>query len=253
MSEPDHGPEYWRDVRLHVAEASAEAAAPQPGPPAASRIGARVRVRVALAAAAVAAVAAVALLAGLPRTPGPQSVSAAEVLNRALAAYSSGHTWQADLAVKFFASDMWETPSRYDVVRLPLIADADGSYRLTWYEGTPAGRRVTGVEAYDAKDRQPAAARDGRRSWHVVTSYPLGPPDDAAGSLRAWTSARRLRAWRRRGTLRLDETVVDGRPAWTVTCTKGRDGRAPVVQCRLARLHDQPWTSRRGCRSGSRK
>ena len=34
----------------------------------------------------------------------PQTVSAAQVLDRALAAYSSGHTWQADLVGKFFGA-----------------------------------------------------------------------------------------------------------------------------------------------------
>ncbi len=40
------------------------------------------------------------MLFGLPRAPGPETVSAAEVLKRALSAYSSGRTWQADVVMK---------------------------------------------------------------------------------------------------------------------------------------------------------
>ena len=224
LAEPDHGPEYWRDVRLGVAGASADLRRPSLGRRLRALLAPR-RVRLALAAAALVAVTAAALLAGLPRTPGPESVGADEVLSRALDAYSSGHTWQADVAVKYFASDMWEIPSRYDVVRLHLIEDADGSYRVTEYEGAAGSRRVAGVEAYDATTR--TLRDDWRRSWRVVTNCPLGPPDDSHSSLIGVDFGATYRALAATGKLRLDETVVDGRPAWTVTCTKGEMAGLP--------------------------
>jgi hypothetical protein len=222
LSEPDHGPGYWQEVRLHVGEIAAEDRRP----------GLRRRLRavlaphplrLALAAAAVAAVAAVALLAGLPHTSGPQGVSAAEVLDRALAAYSSGHTWQADLAVRFYASDMWDPP-RYDVVHIRVLRDAQGSYRLTWYDETSGGRRVTAVEVYDATvGRRVLFEREGR-SWRVVTGYPLGPPDVEPVPL-DWGAT--MRAVAAAGNVRLGETVIDGRPVWTATCTKGEMAGLP--------------------------
>lgn len=106
LAEPDHGPEYWRDVRLQVAKASAEAQRSGLGRRLRAAVAPR-RVRLALAAAALIAAATVAVLVGVPRAPGPQTANAAHVLDRALAAYSSGHTWQADLVGKFFRGEMW--------------------------------------------------------------------------------------------------------------------------------------------------
>ena len=223
LGEPDHGPEYWRQVRLAVAGAAADAR--RPG------IGRRLRavfarrpLRLALAAAVVAAVTAAALLAGLPRTSGPQGVSAAEVIDRALAAYSSGRTWQADLTVRYYASDMWDLP-RWDVAHLDVVRDAQGSYRVTWYDETAAGRRVTAVEVYDARAGSLVRLRRASRKWRVVTGYPLGPPDAAPLGM-DWGAT--LRAVAAAGKLKLGETVIDGRPAWTVTCTKGEMAGLPA-------------------------
>lgn len=223
FGEPDHGPEYWREVRLRVAEAAAEDRRPSLGRRLRAAL-ARRPLRLALAAATVAAVAAAALLAGLPRTSGPQGVSAAEVLDRALAAYSSGRTWQADLTVRYYASDMWDPP-RWDVGHLDVVRDAQGSYRLTWYDETTAGRGVTAVEVYDAQAGRLVRLRPASRKWRLVTGYPLGPPDvpplgmDWGATLRAVAAA---------GDVRLGETVIDGRPAWTVTCTKGEMAGLPA-------------------------
>ena len=52
--------------------------------------------------------------------------------------------------MKYYSSDMWDLP-RWDVAHLDVVRDAQGSYRVTWYEETPAGRRVTAVEVYDAQ------------------------------------------------------------------------------------------------------
>ena len=225
LGEPDHGPEYWRDVRLHVAEAAAEARRPS--------IGRRLR---AAFGASVRCVSRFWRLRSPPwrpspcspasqRTSGPQGVSAAEVLDRALAAYSSGRTWQADLTVRYYASDMWDPP-RYDVAHLDVVRDAQGSYRVTWYDETAAGRRVTAVEVYDAKAGRPAcSSSEASRKWRVVTGYPLGPPDVAPVGM-DWGAT--LRAVEAAGNVRLGETVIDGRPAWTVTCTKGEMAGLPA-------------------------
>jgi hypothetical protein len=222
LREPEHGPGYWRDMRLHVAEAAAEARRPSLVRRLRAALAPR-PLRLALLVAAVAAVAAVALLAGLPRSSGPQGVSAAEVLDRALAAYSSGRTWQADLAVKYYASDMWDPP-RWDVAHLRVVRDAQGSYRLTWYDETAAGRRVTAVEVYDATVGRQVRLRRPGRSWHVLTGYPLGPPDVGPAAL-DWGAT--MRAVAAAGNVRLGETVIDGRPAWTATCTKGEMAGLP--------------------------
>jgi hypothetical protein len=223
LGEPEHGPEYWRQVRLLVAEAAAEARRPSIWRRLLAALGRR-PLRLALVAAAVAALVAVALLAGLPRTSGPQGVSAAEVLDRALAAYSSGRTWQADLTVRYYASDMWDPP-RWDVAHLDVMRDAQGSYRVTWYDETAAGRRVTAVEVYDAKAGSLVRLRRASRKWRVVTGYPLGPPDVAPLGM-DWGAT--LRAVAAAGNVRLGETVIDGRPAWTVTCTKGEMAGLPA-------------------------
>jgi hypothetical protein len=222
LVEPDHGPEYWTQVRLRVAEA-AEARRPGVGGRLRAALGRR-PLRLALAAAVVAAVAAAALLAGLPRTTGPQGVSAAEVLDRALATYSSGRTWQADLTVRYYASGMWDPP-RWDVAHLDVVRDAQGSYRVTWYDETTAGRRVSAVEVYDAQVGRLVRFKRASRKWRVVTGYPLGPPDVAPLGM-DWGAT--LRAVAAAGNVRLGETVIDGRPAWTVTCTRGEMARLPA-------------------------
>ena len=230
--EPDHGPEYWRDVRLQVAKASAEAQRSGLGRRLRAAVAPR-RVRLALAAAALIAAATVAVLVGVPRAPGPQTVNAAHVLDRALAAYSSGHTWQADLVGKFFRGEMWETSHPYVFRRFHMMRDADGSFRWTAFGGTAPGSRMTGIETYDARTGVLRGGEPGR-SWHVVAQYPLGPPDTETSlllgvdvSANGVDFGATLRAVAASGTHRLDETVVDGRPAWTVTCTKGEMAGLP--------------------------
>ncbi|HET6494316.1 MAG TPA: hypothetical protein VFH61_03005, partial [Thermoleophilia bacterium] len=218
LIEPDHGSDYWRDVRLQVAEASAEPGRPGFGTRLRAAL-ARRPLRLALAAAAIAAVAAAALLVGLPRTLGPQTVSATEVLDRALAAYSSGRTWQADVVMKYYASDMLETPARYDFIRYRVLRDTDGSYRATTYEGSGADRRATDIIAYEAATGVLRSLHG--RKFRVEEGHPLGPPDTWLDPVGHVDLGATLRAVAASGELRLAEAVTDGRPAWTVTCTKG--------------------------------
>jgi hypothetical protein len=225
LGEPDHGPGYWPDVRLRMAEA---AAARRPG------FGHRLRAafaprlaRLALAAAALVAVATAMVLVGLPGTPGSPSVSAAEVLDRALETYSSGHTWQADVLVKLFDADAWARWHAYVTRRLHVVQGADGGSRLTAGPVMAAGHRLDHpyTEVYDATTGKGAYYDAEARTWVVERNQPLGPPD--GGTIPLLDAAAVCRALAASKTLRLDDTVVGGRPAWTVTCTKGEMAGLP--------------------------
>ncbi len=171
--------------------------------------------------AVAAAAAAIVLLVGLPGTPGPQTVSAAEVLHRALDTYSSLRTWQADMDLKWYDEGVWKTYHTYATRRAHLVWAADGSGRETWFPVMAAGHRLMegGTEVWDATTGIGGAYYDPEtRTWSRETNLPLGPPD--AGTVPGLDLATTVRALAASKTLRLDETVVDGRPAWTVTCTR---------------------------------
>ena len=226
LDEPDHGPEYWDQIRLQMTEAAAER---QPRAGLGRRLRAALgtrRLRIAVAAAALAAVAAAAVLFGLPRAPGPETVSAAEVLRRALSAYSSGRTWQADTAMKVAHWNMSEGTHHYDVTRYHLVRSADGSYRVTQLGRTQHGgsglttsRRVADEQVYDASTGVYRRYTPGR-GLVVVKDYPLGPPDRWASPLTGVDFGATGRALQAAGAFKLEETVVDGRPAWTATCSQ---------------------------------
>ena len=229
VGEPDHGPEYWRDVRLAVAEAKAEAAAEARRPSFGRRLRAAFaprRVRLALAAAAVAAVAAATLLVGLPGTPGPQPVSAAECLRKALAVPGSIQTWQADAKLKFYFPNVWQDYHAYVTRRVHVTLSADGGAREEYSAVMAGGHRLQGpaTEVYLPGGELPPYYDD-EGSWVVETNSPIGPPD--AGGLPLIDMGLTVRALASSGVLRLGETVVDGRPAWTVTCTKGEMAGLP--------------------------
>ncbi|MCX6374056.1 MAG: hypothetical protein NTX16_13470, partial [Actinobacteria bacterium] len=234
LAEPDHGPDYWDQVRLQVAEAAAER---QPRAGLGRRLRAAFgtpRLRLAVAAAALAAVAAVAVLFGLPRAPGPETVSAAEVLKRSLSACSSGRTWQADVVTK--ATD-WNRSGfgyHYDVRRYRLVRSAGGSYRLTLTGQTQTGAadagprlRVKDELAYDASTGVLRHLRPGRELV-VMKDYPLGPPDRWASPLTGVDFGAALRAMMAAGAFKLEGTVLDGRPAWTVVTSKGAGVTSPA-------------------------
>jgi len=225
LEEPEHGATYWDDLRAAVA---AQSAAPVHRPALAALRGtfATRRVRVAALAAGLAVVAVAAVLIGVPRSRGPEPVSAAAVLQRALAAYSSGRTWQADVLLK---SSDWNrdlTGSHYDFRRFRLTRRADGSYRLVKVGETrrdgfgPADGRPTDVLAYDAASGTLRHYRPGR-GLTVVRNVAPGPPDVLPDPLTGVDFGTGARAMQSSGAFKLTASVAGGRPAWTVTCTLG--------------------------------
>jgi hypothetical protein len=56
----------------------------------------------------------------------------------------------------------------------------------------------------------------------VTRNVPLGPPDAVANPLTGCDLGTSGRALQASGAFTLEDAVVDGRPAWTVTCTKGQ-------------------------------
>lgn len=232
FGEPDHGPEYWRDVRLAVAQAKAETSAEESLGVRRLSVGRRLRAafaprraRLALAAAALVAAAAVGVLIGLPGTEGPQPVSAAQVLRNALATRASIRTWKADSNLRVFSQEHWDRYHAYVTRRIRWIQAADGSYRTTYGWATAAGHHLEegepGTDTYNASTGEGSPWYDSeKRTWVQERNFPLGPPD--AGTIPLIDIGTTIRALASSKTLRLDETVVDGRPAWTVTCTKGQ-------------------------------
>ena len=222
--EPDHAPDYWPQLRRRIAGERQRTA----GFTArlAAALGSR-RVRLGLAAAALAAVAAAAVLFGLPRSSGTQTVNAATVVKRALAAQSSGRTWQADVTLKVRDWNRSLVGYHYDYVRYRLLQGADGSFRLTQMgpisHGTfvaPASARPVDTLVYDASTGVLRHARPG----HVLTitrNLAPGPPDVPASPITGVDFGASGRAMQASGAFTLAATVADGRPAWTVTCTLG--------------------------------
>jgi hypothetical protein len=224
FGEPDHGPDYWRAVRQVVAEAAAEARRPGFGRRLRAALGPR-RTRLALAAAALAAAAAAVVLVGLPGTEGPQPVSARQVLHNALATRAAIRTWQADSTLRIFSQEEWDKYHAYATRRIHWVQAADGSHRESYGWVTAAGHHLEGgepgTEVYDASTGKGSPWYDSeKRTWVQETDSPLGPPD--AGTIPLIDIGTTIRALASSKMLRLDETVVDGRPAWTVTCTRGQ-------------------------------
>ena len=163
----------------------------------------------------VAAVAA-AVLIGLPRTPGPETVSAAVVLERALSAVSSGRTWQADVMMKAADWNRSLVGHHYDLWRYHLVQSADGSYLLTQLgptrrlgSGAAPRRRVTDVVAYDAatgvlRHLRPGRGLVGDAQRPAGAAGPLGRRSPASTS----APPRALQAV---GAVTLEKTEIDGR------------------------------------------
>ena len=236
LTEPDHGRDYWDRMRAQVAEVAVER---QQRHSAARRLRDALRprrLRVVIACAALVTVAAAAILAGLPRSRGPETVSAAVVLKRALSANSSGRTWQADAVIRSADWNRSAPGYHYDVTRYHVLQSSDGSYRVaqigaTQRAGSTAttSRKVTDDIAYDASTGILSNLLPGRRLV-VVRDTALGPPDRWPSPLTGVDFGASLRALQASGALKLEKTEVDGRPAWRVTCTKGtpsRSRRAP--------------------------
>jgi len=231
IAEPDHAPDYWDRLRLQLR------AAAEPHPSLAQRLRATLggrRLRLAAVATAVVAVAAAAVLFGLPRSRGPEPVDAATILKRVLTASSSGRTWQADVKLKATDWNRSLIGYHYDYLRYHLLQSADGSYRLTQLgrtrhggSGASASTKPTDVLVYDATTSVLGHYRAGR-GLVVTRNVPLGPPDAPADPLTGVDFGSGGRAMEAAGAFTLEDTVVDGRPAWTVTCTKGDIGKRAV-------------------------
>ena len=222
-------------MRLRIAEAAADRQPRGVGYRLRAALGTR-RLRIAVAAAAFAAVAAAAVLFGLPHAPGPTTVSAAEVLERALSAYSSGRTWQADAVLKGAALE--QVGRRLPLRRPAVSRRAERGWQLPPDAVRPdadrrggadasADLRVTDDHAYDASTGVLRHLRPGR-GLVVVKDYPLGPPDRWASPLTGVDFGATLRAMMAAGALKLEGTVLDGRPAWTVVTSRGAGVASPA-------------------------
>lgn len=186
-------------------------------------------------AAAATAVVLGLILVGLPGVPpvsGPEPVSAAQVIERALHALSSGETLQADSVEREALDLLPDGAIAYKVARFRVLARADGSLRQTQIGKARAPRLEQQTDRLDAADLAYDAAagvlRDYWRGWVtyggiaryenvvvVTTGYPLGPPDRWA-NFQSDLSATALAARASSGTT-LATTSYDGRPAWAVS------------------------------------
>ncbi|MCX6374416.1 MAG: hypothetical protein NTX16_15350 [Actinobacteria bacterium] len=198
-----------------------------------------------LATAAVvgvaAAVAAVVLIGvpGVSRLSGPEPVSAAQVLQKALHALSTGKTMQADATVKEEASVSLGGVPEYSVTHSRVFLRSDGSFRQTQTDKPRTSKPVQMRNRSDAADTAYDAAsgvfREYSRSWdwdaegyasrvEVTTGYPLGPPDRWANE--QFDISATARALQADGAARLETASYDGRPAWVVSGSK-RAGSDP--------------------------
>ena len=176
-------------------------------------------------AAAVAAVAAAAGASSVCRARPAPRPSRGQILKRVLTASSSGRTWQADVMLKVTDWDRWEGPT---TTIPPLPPGAEHRRQLP---RDPAGadppRRVgRGDErrrptSWSTTRRPACSAATARTRGRRERNYPLGPPDRRASPLTGVDFGGAGAPWRPPAPSPLEETVVDGGPAWTMTCTKG--------------------------------
>ena len=261
LVEPDHGPDYWDRMRAHVAE---EAAGRRQRPAFARRVRAalgRRRLRVVIVAAALVAAVAAAILTGLPRTPGPEAVSAAAVLKRALSAVSTGRTWQAD--VRDEGRGLEQVGGRVPLRRLAVPHGAEHRRELPADAARPdssSGVRRRHEPARDRRcrlrrfDRHPPSPQAGAEAVggprrRAGASGPLAQPAHrrrlrrlpagAAGSggARAGEDGDRRQAG-------LDGDVHQGYPRGLPVGLRPRTSTGPSTR--------SPWTRGPGSRSASR-
>jgi hypothetical protein len=197
------------------------------------------------AALAVVAAVAAAVLIGLPgvtRISGPQPVSAAQVIRKALHALSAVTTVQADFTEKSNAAELPGGVVQYALAHSRLFMRSDGSYRITLTDKPQTSKPVQMRDRADASDTAYDAARgvlrEYSRGWdweegprgsyvdrfEVTTGYPLGPPDSGANLLAdLGEGARVMRAG---GMATLETTSWDGRPVWVISGSR-RAGSDP--------------------------
>jgi hypothetical protein len=244
ITEPEHGPTYWNQLRARVSQESAEERLRPSFGARLRRVGTSRRISFALATAAVAIAAAAVVLFGLPAvtdTTGPQPVSATEVLQQSLRALSSARTMQAVAVLQYAEWDMWDGTYTHTTERYRVFSLADGSYRQESTSRKPAGsgtssgtRRVPDeILTYDARS---GVVREYERDRGVVitTGSPVGSPDAVPGSGPAGhiigvdlsAAARAVQAV---GAARLSTTSYEGRALWVVTCSAGSAPSRPNV------------------------
>ncbi len=221
-------------VRAAVRTA-AEAAEPQPRR---RRVFALVPrrpiVRLGLAAAAICVLIAAVTLLGTPASRGPESVSAGDVLQRALVAFSSGRTLQTDVELTIVEWDMWQGTHEARTDRYRLAMRADGSYRLTlvgepetgWFPEGAVG--LTDDVAYDARTGT-LGVHSRERGLIERLQYPMGPPDRWAGLITAYDFSAGVRALEAAHGAAVEATTYEGRPAWLVTCSLASASARPAV------------------------
>ena len=186
------------------------------------------------AAVAVGAVIAVAFLAGVPgisRLSGPEPVSAAEVIQKALRAMSSGKTLVIAHTAREIDGYVPGGEADYRTTHVRLVMRSDGSYRLVQTDVAPVsvakGRPRQGYEGgvYDAPTGvfrhyvvgwEEDAGRYMREA-EVTTGWPLGPPDTWV-SLESGVQSVAL-ALRSAGRATVTTTSFAGRPVWVISAT----------------------------------
>jgi hypothetical protein len=192
----------------------------------------------------IAAAVVMAVLVGVPgisRLGGPQPVSAAQVLQKALDALSSGKTMQADATVKELAAvTLPSGVPEYSVTHSRVLLRSDGSFRQTQTDGPQTSKAEQMMDRADAADTAYDAAsgvfRDYLRGWdsgagdyvnrvEVTTGYPLGPPDCWANVVLASVSAT-ARALQADHMATVRTTTYEGRPVWVISGSK-RGGSDP--------------------------
>ena len=191
-------------------------------------------VRLGLAAAVMLAAFAAVALFGPAGGKGPETVSAAQVMQRALMAWSSGRTLQADVELTIVEWDMWAGTHKTLVDRYHLSMQADGSYRLTLQGRSQTGVVPTGGTpsaedvVYSARTGTLSAySRD--RGLLERLGYPPGPPDRWAGIITDYDFSAGARALEAARGAKLEVTTYEDRPAWVVTCSLASGSARPAV------------------------
>jgi hypothetical protein len=188
------------------------------------------------AAASIAAAVAAVVLVGVPgvsRLSGPQPVSAALVIQKALHALSSVSTLQADATEKEAVATLPGGGTQYVVTHSRVLMRSDGSFRYTQTDKPQTSKPLCMRDRPDATDTAYDAASgvfcDYSRGWdwdagryvnrvEMTTGYPLGPPDCwANGRADLGEGARVMRAG---GLAMLETTSWDGRPVWVISGSK---------------------------------
>jgi hypothetical protein len=241
LDAPDYPPDFLAGVwaRVDAGEQAARGEADGAVPGQTSRPSSRPWFRRPVFAAtatvvAVAAVVAVAFLVGLPgstRIGGPEPVSAARVIQKALRAMSSGTTLVMAITEKDLDGYVTGGAPHYTTTHIRLVMRSDGSYRLVQTDIAPAsvakGRPPQGYVGgvYNAPTGVMRSYVDGwdDDAWRyvheaeVITGWPLGPPDAWVSLESGVQSVALALASADRATV--TTTSFAGRPVWVISAT----------------------------------